>query len=427
MTFVGAIPIAEIIAIPLTPFLIFLYWRKAFSRRMVLIFALIGLWLFGQVVTDIIRRTPTLDRMRGFAAITFFAADLACLAALLKGSDRRKVVFFIGYAIGALLFARFQPEGLYDFWKFGYSYGSMIIATIISCYFYRRRKYLITGLIFIAIISANLIFNYRSPILFAFVVMVLVLPIIPERVGAFKLLPRQGSLARTLVLAGMAVCAGALAQSLLHWATARGLAGEDAQQKNLTQEQSKKGILLGARPEIQVSWQAVMDSPIIGHGSWAKDPQYAEMLNDIQVENGIGQDIEDAGATAEGVIPAHSHLMGTWVWAGVLGAVFWVYIFWLVVKGIVRLSNSRIPLAPFYAWLLVWYLWAIPFSPFGREDRVIEAATLVILIDLLEVRVSAIKRPLLFRWARLGQVSRRRRLFVPVRDVRAAAARHRVG
>lgn len=381
---VGSFPIAEFIVIPIAPVVIILQSRRIFKRGMTGIFILMGLWLLGQMLTDAYRRTPANDWMRGWAAIVFFALDLACLAALLERNDRRKVVFLTGIAIGSLLSIQFQPIVGPDPWKFGYSYGTMLIVVLISSYFFSRRRYIITGLLFAGLIGVNLIFNYRSPILFLLVVIVLVLPVAPERVGSMKLLPQRGSLARVAILAAMALGAGAASSALIHWATSIGLAGEDAQAKNLEQEESKQGLLLGGRPEIFVSSRAVMESPILGHGSWAKDLKYVEMLNDIQIENGFQTDLKDL-EEEEGVIPAHSHLMAAWVWAGVLGAIFWAYIFWLVLKTTIVVSNLRPPLAPVYAWILVSYLWAILFSPFGREDRIVEAAIIVIMVDLLEL------------------------------------------
>ena len=102
--------------------------------------------------------------------------------------------------------------------------------------------------------------------------------------------------------------------------------------------------MLGGRPEILVSSRAVLDSPILGHGSWAKDFKYNEMLNDLLIEQGKRENyLQDLDPDWRGLIPVHSHLMGAWVWAGILGAIFWAYIFWLVIKGIVRVSILRPP------------------------------------------------------------------------------------
>jgi hypothetical protein len=169
----------------------------------------------------------------------------------------------------------------------------------------------------------------------------------------------------------------------VHLATSAGLVGEEAQAKNEAQT-TGGGILLGGRPEIQVSSRAVMESPILGHGSWAKDKKYEEMLSDIMVERGMRGNLREVEGLTEGLIPTHSHLMGAWVWAGILGAVFWAYLFWLVIRGIVCISILRPSMAPIYAYLLVEYVWSILFSPFGSTLRIYESLVIVIMLDLLD-------------------------------------------
>lgn len=189
-------------------------------------------------------------------------------------------------------------------------------------------------------------------------------------------------MARVAVLAGMALAGGAVALGLVHFVTSAGLVGEEAQIKN-QQSQEAGGILLGGRPEILVSSHAVMDSPMLGHGSYAKDFKYIEMLDDIQAEEGIPTDLADQEA-AGGMIPAHSHLMSTWVQAGILGAILWIYLFWLVLKGIIRIAILRPSNAPIYAWMLVSFFWDILFSPFASTRRFTDALVILILLDVLE-------------------------------------------
>jgi O-antigen ligase len=232
--------------------------------------------------------------------------------------------------------------------------------------------------------GVNLIFNYRSPVLFLLVTMVLVLPIIPEQVGLLRILPRAGSVLRVLVLAGIALGAGLASEGLIHLVTSLGLVGEDAQAKNQSQFQSSQGFLLGGRPEILVSSRAVLESPILGHGSGAKDMKYVEMLSDIQAEEGMKVDLQDEEESFQGLIPAHSHLMGAWVQAGIVGALFWAYIFRLTAKALVRVAVLRPALSPVYAFMLVGFLWDILFSPFGSFERFLDALLIVIILDLLE-------------------------------------------
>jgi hypothetical protein len=384
--FVGDLPVAEIILIPLVPIIWVLRKRQPVPPALRTILFLMGLWLFGQILTDLYRGSATVDWMRGDAAIVFFAFDLAGLTVLLAGNEHRKAVFLAGLGIGVLMVARFAPSAFAqgERWKFGYASGTITLVLLASCFFYSRRRYLLATVLFVGIIGANLLENYRSPVLNLLIAMVLVIPIVPERIGRLRLLPRVGSVMRVAVLAGMVVAAGSAASALVHFVTSRGLISEEAREKNESQSQGT-GLLLGGRPEILISSRAVLDSPILGHGSWAKDPKYQEMLSDMMVEQGHPGNLgEMEKSSLNGLIPAHSHLMGSWVDAGILGAVFWSFILWLVIKGIVRVTVLRPPLAPISAYLLVEYSWAILFSPFGSTMRMYESMVIVIMMDLLD-------------------------------------------
>lgn len=393
VNFVGSLPLAEIIVLPLAPIFVIFRRRRPLSAPLKAIFLLMGLWLFGQVLTDLYRQTAAVDWMRGDAAIVFFAIDLAFLNVLLGGNERRKIIFIIGLAIGGLLRARFAPSqfALGSPWKFGYSAGTILLVILISCYFYQQRHYIVVELLFLGIIGLNLFENYRSPVLVLLIAAVLVLPIIPERIGQLRLLPRSGSVARVAVLAGLAIGGMWAASSLVHWVTSAGLIGEEAQAKN-EEEAQGSGLLLGARPEILVSSRAVMESPLLGHGSWAIDYRYVEMLNDILVEEGKEGNLEELEEASGGLIPAHSHLMGAWVSAGVLGAVFWTLLLWWVIRAIIQVGILRPPLAPLYAEMLVNYFWAILFSPFGSTLRVEESLLIIVMLDLLSAPTVAAGR-----------------------------------
>lgn len=187
-----------------------------------------------------------------------------------------------------------------------------------------------------------------------------------------------------MMLVGLALMAGLTALIAVTVVTSRGYLGEDAARKNEEQAGAKGGLLFGGRPEILISSIAVMDSPILGHGSWAKDPIYVDMLDDMLAESGIRNDPDTDEELFQGIIPAWCHLMGAWVWAGFLGAVFWAYVFWLVLKGIVQAAMAPSFLTPVYMYLLVLFAWDILFSPFGAGRRLTESVFLVIILDLLE-------------------------------------------
>jgi hypothetical protein len=128
------------------------------------------------------------------------------------------------------------------------------------------------------------------------------------------------------------------------------------------------------------------------------------MLQDMQVEKGTLDYSPDFEAGADGLIPAHSGLVAAWLWAGIAGLVFWIYLAWFVLRAISRVAIVRPPLAPFYMWMLITMWWDIFFSPFAANRRIIDAVLIVFIADLMKTKVSLVRGP----WRRLGAVNLRR-------------------
>ncbi|UCE07545.1 MAG: hypothetical protein JSW07_05790 [bacterium] len=156
--------------------------------------------------------------------------------------------------------------------------------------------------------------------------------------------------------------------------------GERARQ--LVQLQSGGfGVLLGGRTGIYSAIRAIVDSPLIGHGSWAKNPYYIDVLSDLRR---FGYAATSLGRLYEGGwIPSHSYLLGSWVEAGILGAVFWCWVLIVIVKTLCHQHNIRDPLNPLIAYVGFFFVWDIIFSPFGAEGRLTKAFFLVLLMSVL--------------------------------------------
>jgi hypothetical protein len=384
---IGNLPLAELLFLPLMPLLIFVQGRQMIRPTMRPLLLLLGVWLVGQILTDIYRGTAFLSWARGDANIIFFGIDLMALIALLGRSESRKVIFLFSYSVGHLLALKLQPLEGEDNWKFGPGPAVTILVLLCSCYFYRRRNYFVVLLLLGSLSVVDLLENCRGFVLFLFITIALTVPIIPERVGRLRLLP-SGALGRVLVLTALALGAGGAALGAVELATLSGLLQHYQQEKNERQAQSPGGILIGGRPEILVSSRAVIDSPILGHGSKAKDPKYIEMLTDLQERYGISDTTPDeAENRTEGVIPSHSFLLGTWVSAGVLGAVFWIYLILPAGRALIRVSLLSLPLAPVYAHMLLNFMWNIFFSPFAGIHRVLAAFAIVLVVEVLETKV----------------------------------------
>jgi hypothetical protein len=152
-------------------------------------------------------------------------------------------------------------------------------------------------------------------------------------------------------------------------AASSGLLGSDAQAKYI-QQSGTLGVLVGGRPEILVTTQAIIDSPVLGHGSWASDFTYAELLSDRL--SSFGYEV-GAAPSDTALIPAHSYLMGSWVWAGFLGGLFWLVVVGLAIWMLANLYSFRTNLAPLLVFSTMLLLWNIAFSPYGFSGRITAA------------------------------------------------------
>lgn len=96
-----------------------------------------------------------------------------------------------------------------------------------------------------------------------------------------------------------------------------------------------------------------------------------------------------------GLIPTHSHLLGGWVEAGLMGFVFWLIVLRICLKSV--LLNTKFgmtKLYPFVAYCLLTFLWDLPFSPFGLERRLMNPYFIIIAIITISYVVSMEKMSL---------------------------------
>jgi hypothetical protein len=166
----------------------------------------------------------------------------------------------------------------------------------------------------------------------------------------------------------------------------KGALGEDARSKYEEQSSGQYGILLGGRVEMLGYLPAIYDSPILGHGSWAKDPTY--IIAEHQALALMGYSAADEISTEDlelGLIPSHSYLFGAWVDAGILGAVFWAWVFFLDAKTLFRVYSPTTVLLPVMSYMGFELLWDVLFSPYGAEARIVFPFYLVTLMTCSEM------------------------------------------
>ncbi len=390
---VGQLYISEIILILLFPIVWVL--RKRLLRnswvKQIVFWGII--WFGSQVITDFLRNTPLQDRLRGWANILVFLISFLALYLILAGDIGKIKAFLFGFGIGGLLQPFIQPSIYFvaDPWKFGFGPSVVLLVLLIIVQsagdnLTRMKKWFLPLLV---VGGLTVYLNARA--LGAITLMTALIIWFAKSKIITKMMKSRAIFLTILVFIVMVLGSGWVAFHIYRYAVQSGWLGETAKYKYDTQQGDKGifGMLIGGRTELISSYYAILDSPLIGHGSWPRDPQYADktyqVLLDMGYDVSIAQrQLNDYTNSEDDLIPAHSHILQAWVWAGLPGAIFWILILWMILKSL--LSNFRNP-GPFFILVIYFSIssgWDILFSPFNSFMRLEWALRLAVLLFSLK-------------------------------------------
>lgn len=377
--FVGQLYLMDLLAIPLLLMLLRLPGAAARLKGLGLLFALLALWLFSQMLTDLVRGSSPQDYLRGWARIVFFALQLAALWLWLPRRRAYIVAFALGLGLAALFGVPEQFAG--NAWKFGFDRALAFIALgglVWGAMALPQLRYLVPPVL-LALALLLLLQAARSAfgILFLSAIITGTILLFAAAPGLRRRL--SGWSYAVLLLGGATVAAGTTA--IYTTAVEAGYLGRDALVKYRDQSSGEVPLILGGRTEALVSLRAIADSPLVGHGSWARDPRYVGLHHAIRVR--LGLPAFDAEQGKRDLIPSHSYLMGSWVEAGIGGALVWLWVLVLALLAIYRLLKRDEVLAPLVAYCAVALLWSVLFSPFGSTERFFVAFQLVVVAQVM--------------------------------------------
>jgi hypothetical protein len=324
------------------------------------------IWLLSQMLTDAVVHSAPADLLRGWSKIFLTMAYLATFWILIGASLRRFFFYGIGWASGAILGVIIAPDtyAVDQPWKFGFSIPITLLVLLLASLLAKGRHrwifpFAMGGIALIDLFSSARSLGLICILAGAYSYFLMTLHASGRRLGGFK----------KSVVWVMVLTAAAGFYGFYKYSAESGLLSLKDQKKY--SEQSEGGnVMLGGRKEILVSMQAVIDSPILGHGSWARDEKYHLLLIQKTLESGgkVGGGGKKGGDESEHLIPTHSFLMGAWVEAGFAGAIFWFYVFFRVVQ-VLRRAGGGEPFLPVIAFMGMLLLWNILFSPYGADRR----------------------------------------------------------
>ena len=387
---VGYIGITEVVLFFVAPLVFFKTYHALRQHGFMFVIVLSLLWFGSALLTDWIRHSTMENMLKGAATPYAFFANIVCLHALLWDNVNRFKWAVVGIAVSTVLsiylfqggsgqgMAEAQgvtaEEAIKGYKLFGViMFGTFLTLPIKTMYLKMPKELSIILLIFLAVYS--LLEGGRS----AFLVRLLSIWVI--FMGGRKLLTMR-NIGRNLVLFAISLIVVALIASVVYKsAVASGRLGTEERDKYESQSSSKIGLLSGRSEFIAALW-AIKDSPLIGHGSWPIDYE-GYTLRTVELV-GTDREIEITTANfAEGRltwIPCHSYVWQSWVWHGLAGGVFWLYVFFRVYFKTFKDGMGMFPqLFGYFALMLPIEFWNVWFSPIGQRVEVSLVITLCLL------------------------------------------------
>lgn len=250
--------------------------------------------------------------------------------------------------------------------------GSILITPILASYLRVPLVYAVGAPVFMAIFSIVTTESGRAATLSFLGAAALVM------IGRKKR-RSMAALRRHFLLISFCAVIGVFAvKSAYQWAALNNYLGDKARTKYEHQTAGGTGIvklLIGGRADAFVGLLAIADSPIFGKGYWAPDTEgyYEEFLSRYGNPDDYETYIETMryyashGIVKDRMISCHSHITSFWVWYGLPGLVFWLYVIYVIFR-FLRHDVAVVP--QWYYWLAAGVpglLWHICFSPFNNR------------------------------------------------------------
>lgn len=175
------------------------------------------------------------------------------------------------------------------------------------------------------------------------------------------------------------------------YAAMKGYLTEAARQKY--ERQTKGGtasafeVLKNGRGEFFIGLMAASESPFWGYGPWPVDRNgiyeaYLYKYGDQEAIDNYTTYLEfvarNGGSLGYRMIPAHSFVVGNWVYYGLLGLPFWLYVLWKILQ-LLKYLWAVPAWFGYFAFYIPTYAWAIFFSPLSGRDGAAMFLTLVLL------------------------------------------------
>ncbi len=364
---VGQLPIAELLHIVVGP-LLAMSRTDVFRVRGAKTTLFLGSCWFGSLIlSDFLNGTVPDDFLRGWANVFMILLAFVAWMALAAREPSKVAMFYLaGLCIaGAVAVVRGQTRAEVggEWWDTSVRLWANPLTILGMWWVYRFRPSLSMA-IALGYGLASIAFGSRSNGLLFLMTAALMF-------ASRAVARNQYAVNRAQILRGALIAVPVLAVMFCTYVFlgTRGVLGANAQAQLVTLRQPYNPfhVILSSRPEGLAGLRAIIDRPLFGHGSWARNARYTRFQGDlIESISKPGVTVNIRVKEANPMIPAHSVVLASWIWGGLAGGLFWIFQMYLFFQLMVFFfKRPHLPVAPLALYAGLSVAWNVPFSAFG--------------------------------------------------------------
>jgi len=369
--FIGRITISELVSFGIVLFINVKEVFKKFSS-LAFMFKCLFFYLLVQIFSDIYNEVLFKDFSRGWSVIIFCLISTVILVKLFATS-RSNIIFFLCTVIVLNIFnssTSFVFDGNPNLFKtkiIGFLNPTILLFSI---YFTKNNLKFVTIVLFLFYAIFSFYFDGRSNGII-FLVATLILLMTYFKLRGFKLL--------FFTLCSFIFSYFTFTIYIKSIESGIIIGSNSVQQFNkLNNSFSPYELLKLGRGEVFIAFDAALEKPLLGYGSWAKDK--GGFFNLALAELNGHESTEEYD-----FIPSHSLLFGGFLYSGIFGffsLLFLLIHFFKIYFSRMNYFSQNDFLFPLYTYLISDMIWSMLFSPFGLLRTTFPFFAAVIIVCL---------------------------------------------
>lgn len=325
------------------------------------------LWIVGVLVSDLYNEIDVSSTVKLTGSVTLFFINILSFYVLLRKRPGGAVYFVAGNMISYLLqFYYFPPplakeEFINDFYEAEHvlftwvaltHYVAMMSFAGILWFFGWTR---LSALVLLVAAGGALYLGSRAYFLIGLISAIALYFMGRIDVNSYLNKARSFSIVKLAKITAL-ILLGTYAASLIYKEAAlSGVLGDYAHEKYVEQSKVEGFGLASGRLDFFESVYAIARSPLLGYGSYAVD--------DVGIQTDFFKLMGITSKEPKELVPCHSHILGAWVWSGLLSLPFWLLLTYRIGRSLFEVYDFRlIGICIPYAAFVIWHMF---FSPIG--------------------------------------------------------------